>query len=67
MVGVAVMLEAGQTPPLAACEEQRTQQINIRLTAEERLLIESAAKRRGYRGISDFVRTAALAQTRKVA
>ena len=67
MVGVAVMLEAGDAPPLAASEEQRTHQVNIRLTAQERLLIDSAARRRGFRGISDFVRTAALAQTRKIA
>jgi predicted RNase H-like HicB family nuclease len=65
MVGVAVMLEAGQAPPLAASEEQRNHQINIRLTAEEKLFIESAARRRGFRGISDFVRSAALAQTRR--
>lgn len=67
MVGVAVMLEAGESPPLPASDERRDQQINIRLTAEERALLESAAKRRGFRGVSDFVRSAALTQTRRSA
>jgi predicted RNase H-like HicB family nuclease len=67
MVGVAVMLEMGDTPPLPAAENSRDQQVNIRLTSHEKLLIESLAKRRGYRGISDFMRTAALSQTRRIA
>jgi predicted RNase H-like HicB family nuclease len=64
---VALMLESGQSPPSSASESQRTMQINVRLTASERAALESAAKRRGFRGISDFVRSAALAQTRRVA
>jgi len=66
-LAVAVMLEAGQTPPIAATEERRSAQINIRLTAEEKLLLESAAKRRGFRGVSDFVRAAAMNQVRQIA
>lgn len=67
MVGVAVMLEGGQTPPAFMAESQRTMQINIRLTAHERFMLESASRNQGFRGVSDFVRNAALAQSRKIA
>lgn len=58
--GIAVMLEAGQTPPAPAREGKRDQQINIRLTADERLRLESLAAREGYRSVSDYVRSVAL-------
>lgn len=58
---VAFLLEQGQTPPPPAWAKVRTEQVNIRLTAEERLALETAAKRIGSDGISDFVRNAALA------
>lgn len=58
---VAYLLEKGQTPPAPASEAKRTEQINVRLTDEEKLRIESAARREGFRGISDYVRTKALA------
>ena len=60
---VATLLEAGQTPPPSASEGQRTEQVNIRVSAEEKLQLESAAKQRGYRGLADFFRAAALAIT----
>lgn len=61
---VAYLLESGQTPPTPAVERKRTEQINIRLTSEERLLLEEAARSRGFRGISDFVRSASLASAK---
>jgi len=57
---VAYMLESGQTPPAAASENKRTEQINIRLTPEEKLTLEEAARSKGFRGVSDFVRSASL-------
>ena len=57
---VAYLLEQGQRPPAAASEGTRTEQVNVRLTAEERLLLESAARRKGFTGMSDFVRSAAI-------
>lgn len=57
---IGVMLEAGQTPPAPAREGKRDQQINIRLTADERLRLESLAAREGYRSVSDYVRSVAL-------
>jgi predicted RNase H-like HicB family nuclease len=57
---VAYLLESGKTPPPPASENRRSEQINIRLTPEERVLLEEAARRKGFRGVSDFVRNASL-------
>jgi predicted RNase H-like HicB family nuclease len=59
-VCVAVLLEQGKRPPLPASGAQRSQQVNIRLTPEEKLLMEESARARGFRGISDYVRALAL-------
>jgi hypothetical protein len=56
---VAYLLESGQTPPAPAREGARDQQINIRLSSHERLLLETKAGQSGT-GISDYVRTMAL-------
>lgn len=58
------MLESGETPPPPATERKRQEQVNIRLTAEEKLLLETAAQSRGFRGISDFIRSTTLAAVR---
>jgi predicted RNase H-like HicB family nuclease len=57
---VAYLLECGETPPSPATEHKRTEQINIRLTPEEKLLLEEAARSKGFRGLSDFVRSTSL-------
>jgi|SRR4051812_17530516 predicted RNase H-like HicB family nuclease len=57
---VAYLLESGKTPPPPASEHRRSEQINIRLTPEERVMLEEAARRKGFRGVSDFVRNASL-------
>lgn len=57
---VATMLERGEVPPSPASEQRRSEQVNVRLTPEEKLLLEEAARNRGYRGIGDFVRSATL-------
>jgi predicted RNase H-like HicB family nuclease len=61
---VAYLLEEGETPPAPASENKRTEQVNVRLTAEEKLLLEEAARSKGYRGVSDFVRSASLASAK---
>jgi predicted RNase H-like HicB family nuclease len=61
---IAYMLEAGEAPPSAAGEEHRSEQINVRLTAMEKKLLEETARSKGFRGISDFIRTTTLAQVR---
>jgi predicted RNase H-like HicB family nuclease len=57
---VAYLIEEGQRPPTPAREGTRTMQINVRLTAEEKALLEVTAKRKGFSGLSDFVRAAAM-------
>ncbi|HOB74359.1 MAG TPA: type II toxin-antitoxin system HicB family antitoxin [Phycisphaerae bacterium] len=57
--GVAVMLEMGETPPLP-CNKRRDSQINVRVTAEEKFFLEDTARRRGFKGISDFLRALAM-------
>jgi predicted RNase H-like HicB family nuclease len=60
MVAVATMLECGQRPPQPASMGLRTEQVNVRLTAEEKLLFSNAAMNLGFKGISDFIRSTAL-------
>lgn len=62
-IAVAYLLESGQTPPSPASEGKRSEQVNIRLTAEEKLMLEEAARRKGFRGISDFIRSTSLSST----
>jgi predicted RNase H-like HicB family nuclease len=57
---VAVMLEEGGVPPSPASEDKREEQINVRVTKFEKLVLDEAARSRGYRGISDYMRAAAL-------
>lgn len=57
---IATMLEKGEAPPAPSTEELRTEQVNIRLTPREKLLLEEAARIKGFRGLSDFVRTTTL-------
>lgn len=64
VTAIARMLECGETPPPPASENKRTEQINIRVSAEEKLLLEEAAKSKGFRGIGDFVRSTTLASVK---
>jgi predicted RNase H-like HicB family nuclease len=61
---VAYLLEQGRTPPSPASDAKRSEQVNIRLTPEEKLLLEGAAQREGFRGLSDYVRAATLGKAR---
>jgi hypothetical protein len=58
---VAYMLEGGQSPPPPASEGVRTEQVNIRFSAEEKLALETAARQQGFRSVTDYVRATALA------
>ena len=62
---VAFLIESGKSPPAPAREGARLQQVNVRLTSEERLLFESAARRKGFAGLSDFFRSAATNEAAK--
>ena len=64
MTGVAYLLEEGHTPPHPAIDERRDEQVNVRLSKLEKLTLEEAAKSRGFRGISDFIRATSLASVK---
>lgn len=57
---IASMLEEGEVPPQPATDEKREAQVNVRLTLAEKFRLEQAARQAGFRGLSDFVRNAAL-------
>ena len=60
IIAVATMIECGQRPPQPSSARMRTEQVNVRLTAEEKLLFGNAAMNLGFKGISDFIRNTAL-------
>lgn len=57
---IATILEKGEVPPASSSEGRRDQQVNIRLTAEEKLLLEEASRREGFRSLSDYLRSVGL-------
>ncbi|WP_425615342.1 plasmid mobilization protein [Anatilimnocola sp. NA78] len=60
VAAVSFLLENGRTPPAPAQQGLRTQQVNVRLTAEEKALLESRAQSRGFSGLSDFIRAVVI-------
>jgi predicted RNase H-like HicB family nuclease len=59
-VAVATMIECGQRPPQPSSAKKRNEQVNVRLTSEEKILLSNAASSLGFKGISDFLRNTAL-------
>jgi predicted RNase H-like HicB family nuclease len=57
---VATMIEDGQVPPPPASEGKRTEQVNVRLSVEEKLILEASARRRGFAGLADYIRAAVI-------
>lgn len=62
LAGVASMLEDEDTPPIPARQNVRSEQVNLRLTPEEKAVLESRSRTKGFRGIADYVRAAALVE-----
>lgn len=58
---VAAMLESDTRPPAPARQRMRTEQVNIRLTAEEKLILEQSAQAKGFQNLSSFIRSVVLA------
>jgi predicted RNase H-like HicB family nuclease len=58
---VAAMIEAGEVPPPPASEGRRTEQVNVRLSAEEKLVLEASARRHGHAGLAEYIRSVAIA------
>jgi len=57
---VAHLLEQGEVIPAPASDGKRTEQVNIRLTIEEKAILSASAKSKGFQGLADFIRTKAL-------
>ena len=64
-LGVRLMLEEGQKPPRPSQPTQRTEQLNLRVSGEEKLLITEAAREGGFAGASDFIRTTVMSALRR--
>ncbi len=60
VAAIATMLEAGERPPSPATAGKRDRQVNVRMTADEKMRLEEVAQREGFRSVSDFIRAAAL-------
>ena len=58
---VAHLLEQGEAVPSPASEGKRTEQVNVRLSTEEKTILSALASSRGYRGIGHYIRAKALA------
>jgi predicted RNase H-like HicB family nuclease len=57
---VAYLLEQGQPVPPPGAESMRTEQVNFRVSVEEKIRMEAAAQRQGM-SLVEFVRSSALA------
>lgn len=65
MGAVATMIEGGRKPPQSLSANKRTEQINIRLTAYEKILLTNKAMNLGFKGISDLVRNVVITKLLK--
>jgi predicted RNase H-like HicB family nuclease len=57
---VAHLLERGEVVPAPASQGKRTEQVNIRLTAEEKIILSTSAKANGFHSLADFFRAKAM-------
>lgn len=57
---VAHLMEQGEVIPAPASEGKRTEQVNIRLTVEEKIILSASARSQGFQGLADFIRAKAL-------
>jgi predicted RNase H-like HicB family nuclease len=45
---------------ILACMKRRSEQLNIRVTSQERSALEAAARKQGFRGLADYLRAVAF-------
>lgn len=63
-VAVAALIEKDKRVPQPASQHKRELQVNVRLSANEKLLLEETARRDGFRSVSDFIRSVTLREAR---
>jgi len=56
----AALIECGDALPPPMDQQKRTIHVNLRLTGYEKRIIEAVARRKGYDGVSEFLRVTAL-------
>ena len=61
IASVAHLLERGDVIPAPASQGKRTEQVNIRLTPEEKAILSASARARGFHSLADFFRAKAMA------
>ena len=59
-VASAALIECGDALPPPLDQQKRTIHVNLRLTGYEKRIIEAVARRKGYDGVSEFLRVTAL-------
>ena len=60
IAGLSTDLARGLSAPLPARNAIRSEQVNVRLSADEREAIEANALRAGFKGLADYLRAVAL-------
>ena len=60
VAGLSADLADGMSAPLPASQGVRSEQVNVRLSADEREAIEANAIRAGFKGMADYIRAVAL-------
>ncbi len=61
IASIAHLLEQGEVVPAPASQGKRTEQVNIRLTPEEKVILGASAKAKGFHSLADFFRAKAMA------
>jgi predicted RNase H-like HicB family nuclease len=64
VAGLAADLADGMPAPMPASGRSRREQVNIRLSADERSAIEANAARLGFKGMADYIRAVAVSGLR---
>lgn len=59
---IALMLDRRERPPAPASEAGRTEEVNVRMSVQERLRAEEAARAKGYRGLAEYLRARVLSE-----
>jgi len=55
-VGIATILEDGEEPPAPIEFHRRTEQVNVRMSVEDKRLIQKACEAKGISSLSEFFR-----------
>ena len=63
-VAAGTLLEMGKRVPQPASLKMRDAQVNVRLTAEEKVMLVREARGAGFKGLSDYLRFVALTRVK---